>query len=846
MSRSRRPPLWPLVVIFAVSGAGALTVETVWMRWLRDWMGATAPATAAATTAFFAGSSLGAWLGGRRARRVAGPAEALRAYAGVEVLAAVGAFAMPVLLGLAGGALGLVYATVGADSALLAGLRFAAALGVTLPAAVAYGATLPLIGASAIPSARTMRSHGPRLYAANVAGSAAGVAIAAWWGPPRVGVYGVYAIGIALALLAAAGAYGRSRVDESTSRDRGREPKAEAPTGALWLAAISGFVVLSVQVLLVQAFSLVVHQSVVAFGAVLITVLCCLAVASWGVAWIQSRGPAVGRTIAAWALAASAVGIASIPLALFWATSGLETVVAPRAGGSYAIGVVTTVLVVAAPALVALGCVWPATLGFASGATTDASPSGRAAVGAQLGALSAANAIGAMVGGIVTPFVVLPRLGPWAGFLAPALVCLAAAARGFKGEGRGRWIRTGGALVGLGCLLLFASPFELPYTRVPPGVDVLFERASAAGIVSVLERDGERLIRLDNHYALGGTSEKSHEERQGHLPLLLHPDPERVAFVGSATGITAGAALAHDVDEVTLVEIVPDVVEAGRDHFGDANRGVYVDPRGRTVVDDARNYFRHTRDVFDVIVADLFVPWQAGTGALYSREHFAAMRDRLRSGGLVAQWLPLYQLSADEFEIVAATFSDVFPTAALFRGDFYGDYPIVALVGWRDEVASLDTVEGNARALGRRGVEDRWVTHPEALWSFYVSPLAPWVRQAAPRNTLASPQIEFLAAARHAGGRRGKMDPLVRLAWTRRVAAIVSSIPSSSDPLYPDLPPQADRARRGGLAFQQASALYAAGRRDDAARALAAAADLLPGSVLADGAPDSSVADVWP
>ena len=57
-----------------------------------------------------------------------------------------------------------------------------------------------------------------------------------------------------------------------------------------------------------------------------------------------------------------------------------------------------------------------------------------------------------------------------------------------------------------------------------------------------------------------------HQERQAHLPLLLHPArARRVAFLGSATGISAGAALAHaSVERLALVELVPGVAEAAR------------------------------------------------------------------------------------------------------------------------------------------------------------------------------------------------------------------------------------------------------------------------------------------
>jgi hypothetical protein len=53
-------------------------------------------------------------------------------------------------------------------------------------------------------------------------------------------------------------------------------------------------------------------------------------------------------------------------------------------------------------------------------------------------------------------------------------------------------------------------------------------------------------------------------------------------------------------------------------------------------------------------------------------------------------------------------------------------------------------------------------------------------------------------------------------------------------------------AQRGGTALQRAAALHAKGQADEAARALASAADLLPRSVLADAPADPSAADVWP
>jgi spermidine synthase len=395
-------------------------------------------------------------------------------------------------------------------------------------------------------------------------------------------------------------------------------------------------------------------------------------------------------------------------------------------------------------------------------------------------------------------------------------------------------------------VLTRGNPAALPAVRLEPGEELAHLSSGAAGEVAVVQRGRERLIRVDNHYVLGGTADRVHQERQGHLPLLLHPEARRVAFVGSATGISAGAALAHPVETIHLVEIVPDVARAAARFFGAANRGVYEDPRSRVVLDDARNFLRATRERFDLVVADLFVPWQAGTGSLYAAEHFRAVRAHLRDGGVFCQWLPLYQLSETEFQIVAATFVDVFPQTALFRGDFYGSFPIVALVGFTGRPPAPAAVSAAARRLGERGETDRWVTDPAGVWSLYVGPLAgpaqSWGNL--PRNRDRSPRIEFLAARSHAG-RRGKLDPFTGIAFASFGEAVRRAAEAGGDPLHPDLPAEARQAAAGGALFQAAGALYAAGRTEDASRALAAAAERLPRRLLADAPADPTAAELW-
>jgi spermidine synthase len=101
---------------------------------------------------------------------------------------------------------------------------------------------------------------------------------------------------------------------------------------------------------------------------------------------------------------------------------------------------------------------------------------------------------------------------------------------------------------------------------------------------------------------------------------MTHPNPRSVFFIGMGTGITAGAAVQPPVERMVVAELIPDVVRAARRHFPEFANGLFDDPRVEIVVDDGRNHLAAVREPFGLIISDLFVPWEAGSGSLYTRE----------------------------------------------------------------------------------------------------------------------------------------------------------------------------------------------------------------------------------
>ena len=157
--------------------------------------------------------------------------------------------------------------------------------------------------------------------------------------------------------------------------------------------------------------------------------------------------------------------------------------------------------------------------------------------------------------------------------------------------------------------------------------------------------------------------------------------------------------LTHDLERVETVELIPSMTEVAR-IFAPWNGNLLEDPRHHLIINDGRNHLHLTDRTYDVIVSEPSNPWIAGVGSLFTREFFKLTKERLNPGGVVCQWVQLYQFSEDDFRTVLGTFADAYPYIHLWEGAS-GDVILVC----SEEPLSLsrDTFE---RALrGRPGVD---------------------------------------------------------------------------------------------------------------------------------------------
>jgi spermidine synthase len=190
------------------------------------------------------------------------------------------------------------------------------------------------------------------------------------------------------------------------------------------------------------------------------------------------------------------------------------------------------------------------------------------------------------------------------------------------------------------------------------------EGVSATVDVSVISNSPGRndLIMQINGRGLGSTDLINAKAQRllAHIPLLHHPDPEKILFVGLGTGMSAGVATLYPVKAIDVVEISPEVVEASQ-LFSNFNYNLSKDIRYNLILDDARNYLLKTDQQYDVISAEPMDPFIAGSGNLFTKEYFELVKKRLRPGGVAAQWVPMYRVSNSDFKTIIRTFTSVFP-----------------------------------------------------------------------------------------------------------------------------------------------------------------------------------------
>jgi spermidine synthase len=748
---SRFLPL--LLVLFAGSGCAALIYEIVWYQLLQLVIGSSAISLGVLLATFMGGLCAGSlalprlqWARGQHPLRVYAKVEFGIALCGVLVL-----FGMPLVDGVYTAAVGH-----GLPAILLRALVSALCL---VPPTFLMGASLPA-AARWIETSPEGVSWMGMLYGANTGGAVLGCLLA--------GFYLLREFDMGVATFAAAAlniAVGLVSLSIAGRTDAGAADTVKKPARAYWpvyvTIALSGATALGAEVIWTRILGLMLGATVYTFSIILAVFLVGLGIGS-------AAGAAIARNLRSTAVARGAFGACQMLLVLgiawaavmvsqslpYWPVNPL---LSTSPWYTFQIDMARCLWGIL-PATLLWGASFP--LALAAAAQKDEDP------GRLVGGIYAANTAGAIIGALSFSLFLVPWIGTRG--CEQLLIIAAAASAAFILLPLATSSRNAMAGTGLVAGLIVAGILANHVTGTPGMLIAYGRRIMTSMNRSQILYAGEgrnssiAISKWEDgavQFHVSGKVEASSEPYDmrlqrmlGHMPALFHPNPKSVLIVGFGAGVTAGTFVVHPgIERIVICEMEPLIPPTATKYFANENYNVMHDPRVQIVYDDARHFILTTREKFDIITSDPIHPWVKGSATLYSKEYFDLVKQHLNPGGIVTQWVPLYESDLPVVKSEFATFFDAFPNGTVWGNENGGGYDTVALGQIEPARIDLDALDARlARPDHARVVQSLQMVgfgSLNALLGTYAgqrSELDPWM-QGAEINRDGNLRLQYLA-----------------------------------------------------------------------------------------------------
>jgi spermidine synthase len=695
MDRLPRSCRFFLLCALFLSGANGLVLEIVFRRQLLLSLGVTHYSVGTVLTVFMAGLALGSLLFGYRADKIEYP---IRLYGILEIGTGLAGllliWVVPYLDPLYA-KLHLALATEGAANILLKSLLAGAVL--LIPTTL-MGGTLPVIGKAFSREGTAAGSPLGLIYGINTFGGVAGVIGATFFLLNIAGAMRTLAIVSGTTILVGLMTlvlFGKSvRIKKHRPDPDSTLPGAHLkPSRFSWsekapLAVffISGFAALSLEVHWTRILAYVVGSHGYAFGIILAAFLCGIALGSTFVSRFADKVKYPLRWLGCSQLLVTLLTLAAS--SAMFKLRGLTGWLTLQAGGSWSGFIALEMLILFALLLLptfCMGAVFPLVM--------TASVKVYARLGQSVGKAYMLNTVGSILGAFFAGFVFIPLLGISLGLKVTIFTSILGGTILFTQLPKGALPKIGISVLflALGVMVVY-SPVGYQLQHLRMGERLIFYDESSSATVSVREdEEGGRML------SVNGLDEVPVDPASlltfrvlAHLPLMLHPNPEKAMVLALGGGVTTGSVARHPLETIDVVELCPPVAKAA-ELFEQWNYGVLDDARLRLVFQDGRNHLLTTQNRYDVITADATHPWSADSWILYTREMYRLVRSRLTDQGIFCQWIPLHWMSTDDFKCILRTLRTQFPHLSLW---YTGSY-VVAMGSPKPMV--LDPVEINRR-----------------------------------------------------------------------------------------------------------------------------------------------------
>jgi spermidine synthase len=325
-----------------------------------------------------------------------------------------------------------------------------------------------------------------------------------------------------------------------------------------------------------------------------------------------------------------------------------------------------------------------------------------------LGNTYALNTVGATLGTIITPFILIPfmgiRMSLFVIYSILIFLCLVAMAIHFKWNDK-NFVKSGFIATTIIFLGYMWSNPKISTEQL--GIHNLARieidtQKHQLNLIEYIEGDFSTLSVIENKKSkartlymngfstatvsdsIGGSD---YMQAMGFIPMVLHPNPKKALVICFGTGNTTGTVSLFPGVQVDGIEIDKNVLSLAH-HFSKWNHNAQKKKNIHMYIQDGRTFTRWTQNKYDVITLEPMSPIQAGTVNLYSREFYQLTAERLNKDGLMMQWLPLHLVGPDDAKSILKTFKEVYPHTSIWNSFLTR---IVLLVGSKEEIA-LDKI----------------------------------------------------------------------------------------------------------------------------------------------------------
>ena len=676
-----------LFLIYFFSGACSLIDEVIWARLIKLIIGNTVYASSVVVSVFMAGLATGAIIMGRFCDRIK---RSLRIYALIELFITFTVFLSPWALRIVSSFYVWFWQTYYPSrgfsilvQAILSGV-------VIFIPTVLMGSTLPLLARFISTTVEDSGRLIGRLYAVNTLGAALGCFMAGFVLIRAIGVNWTLRTSVIANLIVACGGYFLYRMSLDYSKQKRLVPEKQSEkirmrafshAGLRPLAVaffLSGLVCIGYELFWMRSIVFSVGSYTYVFSAVLTIYLIGNVVGTILGAHAVRHTSEPGKIYAVIFTALGLCGVLYVP----WLHFCNFTLFSPewtRLMRLYQFGGILRML---KPLLqCAVFFLIPSIImGFGFPFMIQAWVNRARKIGMSTGFAYSLNTWGAVTGGILTGFIVIPALGVQAGIASFGLIVMWVAGWlwfYFSRERHQGWLLSGIFLITTVCMAVLVNliPQDL-FTRsvalcsIEPHYKVLAVKEGINTTVSVHQSPEGDLYLYTANCMVAGTAPfyRADQKMLGHLPVMLNAQADSVLTVGFGTGESSICLLKHNIHTVDAAEIAPEVVDMAIKFFAHLNKGESIRDDVNIIYMDARNYLTLTKKKYDVIVNDCSsIRGFAENSSLYTQDYFQRAMKRLTDNGMFMSWINNY--STEGFQVVNSllgTMLEVFPYVTLW------------------------------------------------------------------------------------------------------------------------------------------------------------------------------------